>query len=143
MEFGEPADRLGLAQIIGQNLGIDRRSPGGVAFGGRFLGLGQQRRQFVLERTDEPLDEAADLAFWQRADKSIHRLPLVEGDHGRNRLDAELARDLGMVVDVHLDQGDLAARSRRPPSPAPARAACKGHTKAPRNRPAPAGAPMP
>ena len=36
MEFGETADRLGLARVVGQNLGIDRRRSGRVAFGGRL-----------------------------------------------------------------------------------------------------------
>ena len=84
MELGETADRLGLARVVGQNLGIDRRRPGRVALGGRFLGLRQKRRGFVLQRPDQPLDEAADLAFRQRADESVHRLALVEGDDGGN-----------------------------------------------------------
>ena len=66
--------------------------------------------------------------------------PLLEGDDGRNRLDAELARDLRVVVDVHLDERDFAARSPRPPFRAPAQAACTARTRAPRSRPAPAGA---
>ena len=46
---------------------------------------------FGLERPDEPLDESAHLALRHRADKSVHRLALVEGDDRRNGLDAELA----------------------------------------------------
>src|SRR3984957_18538174 len=110
MEFGETANRFGLARVFGQNLGKDRRRCSRVAFGGRFLSLTQKHRRFALDRPDEPLDEAADLAFRQRADKSVHRLALVEGDDGWNRLDAELPRDLGGLVDVHLDQRNLATR---------------------------------
>src|ERR1700722_18219933 len=109
MEFGETANRLGLARLFGQNLGIDRSRSSRVAFGGRFLSLPQKHRRFALDRPDEPLDEGADLALRQRADKSVRRLALVEGDDGGNRLDAELARDLGMLVYIHLDQGNLAA----------------------------------
>ena len=53
--------------------------------------------------------EALDLAFRLGAHEAVDRLPLVEGEHGRNRLDAELLRDLRVLVDVDLDQRHLAA----------------------------------
>jgi len=43
-----------------------------------------------------------------RAHKTVGGLAVDEGDHGRDRLDAHLTRDLRMLVDVHLDQLDLA-----------------------------------
>src|SRR5690606_32864626 len=49
-----------------------------------------------------------DLRLGQRADEAIDRLALDEGDHRRDRLDAELASDARVVVDVHLDQADRA-----------------------------------
>ena len=55
-----------------------------------------------------PLDEGHDLALRQRAHEAVGRLAVDEGDHRRDRLDAHLARDGRMVVDVHLDQLDLA-----------------------------------
>src|SRR5208282_1912460 len=64
----------------------------------------------ALERPDEPFDEAANLAFRKRADKSVDRLSFVESDDRGNRLDAKLACDLRMFVDIHLDERDLAAR---------------------------------
>ena len=57
----------------------------------------------------QPLHEALDLAFRLGAHEAVHRLPLVEGEHGRNRLDAQLLRDLRILVDVDLDQRHLAA----------------------------------
>jgi hypothetical protein len=48
-------------------------------------------------------------AFRQRAHEAVDRLAALEGEDGRNRLHAELARDLGMLVDVHLDELHLAA----------------------------------
>ena len=57
---------------------------------------------------DQLLDEGLDLALGQRAHEAVDRLALLEGDDGGDRLDAELAGDLRMLVDVHLDQLDLA-----------------------------------
>ena len=55
------------------------------------------------------LDELGDLAFGDSAHEAVDRLAVLEGDDRRNGLDAELAGDRGMIVDVHLDQLDLAA----------------------------------
>src|SRR5690606_13024881 len=55
-----------------------------------------------------PPDEFPDLAFRDGAHKAVHRLAVAEGNHGRDRLDAELAGNRRMVVNVHLDQLDLA-----------------------------------
>mgnify|MGYP003693756911 CR=1 FL=1 len=41
--------------------------------------------------------------------------PPTKRDHGRDRLDAHLAGDGRMLVDVHLDQLDLALWPRGPP----------------------------
>ena len=44
-------------------------------------------------RAGDPLDERLDLALGQRADEAVDRLAVGEGDHRRDRLDAELAGD--------------------------------------------------
>jgi hypothetical protein len=53
-------------------------------------------------------DEGGDLAFGHYAHEAVGRLAVDEGDHGRNGLDSHLARDRRMLVDVHLDELDLA-----------------------------------
>ena len=82
------------------------------------MSLGGERLRRRLERAirfarpdrpGDPLDEGLDLAFGQGAHEAVDRLAVLEGDDGRDRLDAELAGDLRMVVDVHLDQPHLAA----------------------------------
>ena len=108
MQAGEAADRLRLGLVLGQHAGVKLggvrpRRPSAAG-----LGFRDQRVAAAGQRPDEALDEAAHLAFRQRADEAIDRLAAVEGDHRRNRLDAELAGNLGMVVDVHLDQRHLA-----------------------------------
>ena len=54
------------------------------------------------------VDEGVDLALRHRAHEAVGGLAVDEGDHGRNRLDPHLAGDRRMLVDVHLDQLDLA-----------------------------------
>ena len=103
-------DRRRLARHLAQNLAVDVRRGGEIAGIQRVLGLLQR----LLQRrgahgSDQPLHEALDLAFRLGAHEAVHRLPLVEGEHGRNRLDAELLRDLRVLVDVDLDQRHLAA----------------------------------
>ena len=56
----------------------------------------------------QPLQEGDDLALRQRPHEAVGRLAVDEGDHRRDRLDAHLAGDRRMVVDVHLDELDLA-----------------------------------
>jgi len=51
---------------------------------------------------------AVNLALRHRAHKTVGGLAVDEGDHGRDRLNAHLPGNLRMVVDVHLDQLDLA-----------------------------------
>ena len=112
LQFRQAADGFRLGRVLGENRGIDRGRAFGVALGRGFLGLGQKRRRAAGKRADDALDESADLAFRKRADEAVDRLATVEGDDRRNRLDAELAGDLRVLVDVHLDEGDLAVRIR-------------------------------
>ena len=56
----------------------------------------------------EALDERLDLALRQRADEAVDRLAVPEGVDRRDRLDAQLLRDLRVLVDVDLDHADLA-----------------------------------
>src|SRR6266576_2452924 len=51
----------------------------------------------------QALDELLDLAFRLRADKPVDRPAVLEGIDRRDRLDAHLLRDLGVLVDVELD----------------------------------------
>jgi hypothetical protein len=96
------------------------------------LGFGRGFRR----RAGHLVDEFADLAFRQRAHETVDRLAAGKGDHGRDRLNAHLARDSRVIIDVELDQLD--------PAPASCTAfsmigvSClQGRTTAPRNRPAP------
>src|SRR5215471_9579272 len=56
------------------------------------------------------LHEGTDLAFRNRAHEAVDGLSVLEGVHGRNRLDAQLPRDLLVLVDVDLDELDGALR---------------------------------
>ena len=67
-----------------------------------------ERVGFADQGTHETLDETLDLALGQRADEAVDRLASLKGDHGRDRLDAELGSDLGMRFDIHFDELELA-----------------------------------
>src|SRR5205823_12417400 len=56
----------------------------------------------------QPLDELLDLAFRQGADKAVDRTAVLEGIDRRDRLDAHLLCNLGVLVDVQLDHADRA-----------------------------------
>ena len=49
-------------------------------------------------------DKGLDLAFGYRAHEAVHRLAVLEGIDGGNRLDAQLLGDLRILVDIDLDQ---------------------------------------
>ena len=61
------------------------------------------------ERAREALDEGLDLALRQGAREAVDRLAVAERVDHRDRLDAQLLGELGALVDVDLDQPDLAA----------------------------------
>jgi len=96
-----------------ENRRVDRNGGRGIALGDRGRGFvqhfchigaaGDALRQF--------LDEGLDLAFRHRAHETIDRLAVDEGDHGWDRLNAHLAGNLRVLVDVHLDEFDLAFRA--------------------------------
>src|SRR5262245_44760497 len=52
----------------------------------------------------ETFDELRNLAFRQRAEEGVDWLAVDEGEHRRDRLDVELHRNRGVLVDVHLDE---------------------------------------
>src|SRR5262249_9325407 len=56
----------------------------------------------------QPFDEGDDLALRQGAEEAVDRLAVDESEDCRNRLDTELPRDRGVLVDVHLDELYLA-----------------------------------
>jgi hypothetical protein len=74
-----------------------------IAFGDQLL------RARGTAGAGDPSDEFLDLALRQGADEAVDRLAVGEGDHRGDRLDAQLAGHRRMIVDVHLDQADLAA----------------------------------
>src|SRR5690606_10355306 len=76
------------------------------------------------------IDEFADLTLGNGAHEAIDGLTVLESNDGRDGLYSQLTSYGRMVVDVHLDEPDLAGGlgDRLP----------KGRTKAPRNRPGPA-----
>ncbi len=108
----EPGKCRDVGRIVLEHLGIDLRRGRGIALGEHGLGLLQDLCDVDLARRGHALgqlfDEGVDLALRHRAHESVGRLAIDEGDHGRDRLDAHLARDRRMLVDVHLDQLDLA-----------------------------------
>ena len=57
---------------------------------------------------DQPVDQGLDLALGLGAGEAGHRLAADERVDRRHRLDAQLLRQLGVLVDVDLDQPDLA-----------------------------------
>jgi len=54
--------------------------------------------------SEQPIHERLDLTLGQGAHESVHRPAVLEGVHGRNRLDSHLLGELGIGVDVDLDQ---------------------------------------
>ena len=112
--FREPRQRRDVGGIDRQHFGIDLRRTGGIALGQHGVGfpedLGDVGLAGVRHARGQFIDEGGDLALRHRAHEAVGGLAVDEGDHSRNRLDAHLARDRRMLVDVHLDQLDLAAR---------------------------------
>jgi hypothetical protein len=110
--FRQPGKGRDIGGVEAQHLGIDLRRGGGIAFCQHGLGLLQDlgdirfaRRRHAL---GEFVDEGVDLALRHRAHEAVGGLAAHEGDHGRDRLNAHLAGDGRMLVDIHLDQLDLA-----------------------------------
>ena len=105
----EAGERRHAARLLLQHLGVELDRLGGVAGRERRVGGLQQILRLAAELVlGDALDEVRDLALGQRAEEAVGRLAVDEGDHGRDRLDAHLARNGRMLVDVHLDQLDLA-----------------------------------
>jgi hypothetical protein len=102
---GQPdkgADRL---RSLGERGGEMLGRAGDVLFAKKAVTFLDERFGLArARRSGKALDERLDLALRYGADETVHRLAVLEGDHRGDRLDAELAGDGGMVVDVHLDQ---------------------------------------
>jgi len=87
----------------------------GVELAGVDRGLGVLQR--LLDRRlaasaalgREIVDELLELALGLAADEAVDRLAVREAVDGGDRLDAELGGELLVLVDVDLDQLDLAA----------------------------------
>ena len=110
-QVGKPGDGVDLVGRLLQHRVVDVGGGLQVARVARLLGRGKRLGDLRLAAilADELLDELADLAFRHGAHEAVDRLAVLEGDDRRNRLDAELAGDRRMLVDVHLDQLDPAA----------------------------------
>jgi len=111
-QFGKPGQRLDILRLLGEDVRQDLRGELSVA-GLARLGRGRQRlgdAGLPAILASHPLDELADLAFGNRSHEAVDRAPVLERDHGRDRLDAELTGDRRVVVDVHLHQFHPPAR---------------------------------
>ena len=110
--FRQPGQGGDIGGIETQYLGIDLGCRGRVAFRQHGLGLLQDLCDIRLARRrhalGELVDEGVDLALRHRAHEAVGGLAAHERDHGRDRLNAHLAGDGRMLVDIHLDQLDLA-----------------------------------
>ncbi len=110
--FRQPGKGGNIGGVEAEHLGIDLGGAGRIAFRQYGLGFLQDFRDIRLARRrhalGELVDEGVDLALRHRAHETVGRLAADERDHGRDRLNAHLARNGRMLVDVHLDQLDLA-----------------------------------
>src|SRR5262249_54323040 len=105
----EAGERGDVAAVLRQHLGVEIGRARGIALGERVIGALQQIFFLAAEAIlGDALDESRHLAFRQRAEKTVDRLAVDEGEHCRDRLDAELPRNRGVLVDVHLDELYLA-----------------------------------
>ena len=77
---------------------------------GGFQRLGQCGLAGVL--ADQLLDEGVYLALGNGSHEPVGGLAVLEGNHRRYRLDAELSGNRRVIVDVHLDQFHAAAGCR-------------------------------
>ena len=87
------------------------RSCAASAWAARFRApsmSGPRARPALASARDQSLDELLHLAFGDRAHEAVDRLAVPEGVNGRDRLDAQLLRDLRVLVDIHLDHAHLA-----------------------------------
>ncbi len=88
-------------------VGFHRR--GEIAVVGRLLGQGQgvvDRRAGIVDA--QLFDEGTQFGFGLGAHEAVDGTAAAEGIDGRDRLDAQLRGDALVLVDVDLDQLDLA-----------------------------------
>src|SRR4029077_19221512 len=106
----QPAERLDMLRLVLQDLREERHGGAVIAGLRRLLGHRQRLvdRRRAATSAAQPLHELLDLAFRQRANEPVDRPAILEGIDRRDRLDAHLLRDLGIVVDVQLDHADRA-----------------------------------
>jgi hypothetical protein len=102
----QPRDRARMARLFLQHMAVALRRIAEIAGGERFVGgrenfLGVACARFAARQL---LHEGADLRFRNRAHEAVDRLAVLEGIDGRDRLDAKLARDLLVLVDIDLDE---------------------------------------
>ncbi len=110
--FGHAGKRLGIFRIGLHHSAVKLRSTVDIARRQKPRRLLEHRFDFGCligtGRTGEAVDELANLAFRYRTHEAVGGTAADEGDDSRDRLDAELACDRRMVVDVHLHELDAA-----------------------------------
>ena len=82
----------------------------------------------------QAVHELLQLAFGQSTHEAINRLAVDEGIDRGDRLDAHLLGELLVLVHVDLHHADLAIGLAHNLFECGAQSACRGRTKAPRNR---------
>ena len=106
--LGEAGEALRVLAILLQDLAEQLRRGVDVAGGKRRLGGFEIGRDVAGGVADQPRDEGVDARFGQRSHEAVDRPPVLEGEHGGDRLHAHLPGDLRMLVDIELDQPDRA-----------------------------------
>ena len=110
MQLREGRDGGGVLRILRQHGGVELGGAGCIALRGDGIGLGQK----ILRRAraDGPTRRSMKPLTWlsgRAPMKPSAGWPRWKAITAGNRLDAELAGDLRVLVDVHLDELDLAA----------------------------------
>ena len=106
--LGKPGGGAGILRVLLQRLAESLRGAIDVARGKccfRILHVGGDIGRLIA---DQPRDKRLYAALGQRPHEAVDRPSVLEGEHGRNRLNAHLAWDLRVVVDVELDELDRA-----------------------------------
>ena len=106
---GETSQRRDVLRVLLQDGGIDLGGGLQVAcfqrLVGRFDGCGGIHRRLLAQQA---LDERLDGAFGLRALETVERAAVAEGIDGGDRLDAQLVGQRLVLVDIDLDELDLA-----------------------------------
>ena len=139
----EARDRTGMAGFVLQHMAVGLRRIAEIAGSESLVGrsqnlVGMARARFAARQL---LHEGSQLRFRNCAREAVDRLAVLERVNGRDRLDAQLAGNFLVLVDVHLDEthgalgfrNDLFERgSELLARPAPRRPEIDNHGNVPR-----------